>query len=55
MFLICQKYVFNMDDINYVSEYDKDHIRITYKNGDYLVFSISFEEFYKELQTKHVI
>lgn len=55
MLLITKRFIFDLDDIKWVNVYDREHIRITYKNNDTEVFNISFEEFSQELSTKHVI
>lgn len=39
----------------YVTKHDNESIKVVYQNKDTWIFNISYEEFIKELSTKHVI
>ena len=53
MLLLTNSYIFNLDEILYVEEFSEKQIRIRYKNGDDIVYSITFEEFYNAVYENH--
>lgn len=54
MLLLTDKFIFNLDEILYVTEYDLNLILVKYKNGKEQVFNISYEDFYTALNQNRI-
>ena len=54
MLLLTDEFIFNLDEILDVSKFSESQIRIRYKNGNDIVYEISFEDFYQAVYENRV-